>query len=110
MPSYYDLLHLLADMINSWQDIGLALRVSSVYLDGLSCSHDTLIIKLSKVIRNWMDSHSSPVTWETVISAIESPFVDNKMKADEIRHYLGKLIIIIKLIVMLGTIYDTLPV
>ena len=97
-------------MKHSWELIGLALGVSSDYLDGLSCSQDALIIKLSNVISKWMDSHSSPVTWETVIFAIEGPIVDNKMKADEIRHYLGKLIIIIKLIVMLGTIYDTILV
>ena len=94
----------------SWQDVGLALRVSSDYLDGLSRSHDTPSTNLSKVISKWMVSQPSPVTWKTVISAIEGPIVDNKKKADEIRNYLGKLIIIIKLIVMPDTIYDTLPV
>ena len=80
----------------SWQDIGLALGLSPNYLDGLSRSHDTPSIILSNVIRIWMDSQSSPVTWKTVISAIEGPIVNNKRKADEIRHYLGNLIIIIK--------------
>ena len=94
----------------SWQEIGLALGVSSDYLDDLPRNHDTPSTNLSKVISKWMDSQPSPVTWKTVISAIEGPFVDNKRKADEIRNYLGNLIIIIKLIVMLGTIYDTLPV
>ena len=97
-------------MKNSWQDIGLGLRVSSDYLDGLKRSQDTPSIILSNVIRNWMDSQSSLVTWKTVISAIEGPIVNNKRKANEIRNYLGKLTIIIKLIVMLDTIYDTLPV
>ena len=110
MPNHYDLLHLLADMENSWQLIGLALGVSCDSLDGLSRSHETSMTKLSKVISEWMNSHSSPVTWETMISTIEGPIVNNKKKAVEIRHYLGKLIIIIKLIVMLGTIYDTILV
>ena len=101
MPSHYDLLDLLADMKNSWQDIGLALRVPSDYLNGLSRSHNTLTFKLSEVIRKWMVSQSSPVTWKTVISAIEGPIVSNKRKADEIRDYLGKLIIIIKLIIIM---------
>ena len=98
-------------MKNSWQDIGLALRVSSDYLDGLSRSQDTPSTKLSNVIRNWMDSQSSPVTWKTMISAIEGPIVNNKRKADEIRDYLGKLILIVKfIIIMSGNINDTLSV
>ena len=80
-------------MKNSWLDIGLALRVSSDYLDCLSRSPDPPHTKLSNVIKNWMDSQSSPVTWKTVISAIECPIINNKRKADEIRDYLGKLII-----------------
>ena len=99
------MLCLLADMQNSWRDIGFALRVSSDYLDGLSRSPDHPHTKLSNVISNWIDSRSSPVTWSTVISAIESLIVNNKRKADEIRDYLGKLIIIVKLlIIMCGNI------
>ena len=79
-------------MKNSWQVIGLALGASQDYLDGLIHSQDDPIIKLSNVIRNWMDSQSSPVIWKTLISAIEGPIVNNKRKADEIRDYLGKLI------------------
>ena len=98
-------------MKNSWQVIGLALGVSHDYLDGLMHSQDDPIIKLSNVIRNWIDSQSSPVTWKTVISAIEGPIVNNKRKADEIRDYLGKLILIVKLIIITsGNIYDTLLV
>ena len=93
IPRHYDLLCLLADIKNSWQDIGLALGVSDDYLDGLKHSQDTPSTKLSNVIRKWMDSQPSLVTWKTVISAIEGPIVDNKRKADEIRDYLGKLII-----------------
>ena len=88
-------------MKNSWRDIGLALRVSSDYLDGLSHSQDTPSTILSNIIRNWIDSQSSPVNWKTLISAIEGPLVDNKRKADEIRDYLGKLIIIVKLIIIM---------
>ena len=110
MPTYYDVLYLLADMKYRWEDIGLALKVSFDYLDGLSRSHDTPSTKLSNVIRNWMDSQSSLVTWKTLISAIEGPIVNNKRKADNIRDYLGKLIIIVNLTVMPDTIYDTLSV
>ena len=88
-------------MKNSWQVIGLALGGSQNYLDGLICSQDDPIIKLSNVIRKWMYSQSSPVLWKTVISAIEGLIVKNKRKADEIKDYLGKLIIIVKFIIFM---------
>ena len=72
------------------------------------CSQDDPIIKLSNVIRKWMYSQSSPVIWKTVISTIEGPIVNDKRKADKIRDYLGKLIIIVKLIIMLVSLYDIL--
>ena len=95
-------------MKNSWQVIGLALGASHDYLDGLIRSQDDPIIKLSNVIKNWMDTQSSLVIWKTVISAIEGPIVNNKRKADQIRDYLGELIIIVKLIIMHVSLYDTL--
>ena len=110
MPRHYDVLCLLEDIDNRWRDIGLALGLSYNHLDSLSNSQDTPSTKLSNVIRNWMDSQSSPVTWKTVISAIEGPIVNKKRKADEIRDYLGKLVLIVNLIVMPDTIYDTLSV
>ena len=90
-PDQLSLINLLADVSNKWQEIGLALGVKQKDLDSLS-SDLTNEVKLAKVIENWMKTQSSPVTWETVISAIEGPIVDNKSKADDIRHYLGKLI------------------
>ena len=69
----------------------MALNVKQNFLHGLSKSLDSNEIKLTKVIENWMNTQSSPVTWETVISAIEG-FVNNKSKADELRHHIGKLI------------------
>ena len=80
-------------MSNKWQEIGLALKVEENVLASLS-SDVTLSnkIKLAKVIENWMNTQSSLATWETVISAIEGRIINNKSKANEIRHHLGKLI------------------
>ena len=56
----------------------------------LDVSRDQATVKLCKVINKWITSgDQSLITWETVISAIEGPIVDNKKKADEIREYLG---------------------
>ena len=76
-----------------WREIGLALNVEPNFLHGLSSSSDSNEVKLANVIENWMNTQSSPITWEKVISAIEGPIVGhNKSKADELRHHLGKLI------------------
>ena len=91
VPDKHTLINLLADVSNKWELIGLALNVTQNFLDGLS---STLAdnVKLASVIENWMITQSSPVTWETVISAIEGPIVGHsKSKTDEIRHHLGKL-------------------
>ena len=89
-PDKHILINLLASISNKWQEIGIALNIEQNVLDGLS-SGLADNVKLAKVIENWMNTQSSPVTWETVISAIEG-FVNNKSKADELRHHIGKLI------------------
>ena len=87
-PSHDDLCCLLATINHKWYEVGLAFRISDDVLEGLHLERDNNMTKLSKVIKKWIDTKSSPVTWETVISAIEGPIVNNKNKADEIREYL----------------------
>ena len=79
---------LLANISADWEKIGLALNVSRNDLKSLRQKNIDETIKLSEVIAKWMETESSPVTWETVISAIEGPIVNNKQKAKEIRDYL----------------------
>ena len=91
-PNHDDLLPLLANISSKWDCIGLAFNVHTNELDSLSraVQYDDKT-KLSKVIQIWINTQSSPVIWETVISAIGGPIVDNKSKVDEILEYLGKL-------------------
>ena len=91
-PEQHTLIKLLANISNKWQEIGIALSIEQNFLDGLSKSLDSNEIKLTKVIEKWMNTQSSHATWETVISAIEGPIVNNKNKADELRRHIGKLI------------------
>lgn len=88
-PNEHDLLDLLADVDSMWQEVGLALVVDGNFLEGLQKEKDSNTTKLSKVIRCWINTKSSPVTWETVIAAMEGRVVNNKAKADEIREHLG---------------------
>lgn len=75
-----DLLKLLADISSQWEMIGLSLNLSSNFLDGLRSRSSSHMSNLSKVLQKWMDSRPSPVTWETILAAIESPIVSNKKK------------------------------
>ena len=77
------------DINNKWDDIGLALSIPQNVIDDLKRGQDNNNIKLFKVINQWIETMPSPVTWETVISALEGPIVSNKKKADDIRQYLA---------------------
>ena len=79
---------LLANISADWEKIGLALGVSQNDLKGLQQENIDKTVKLSRVIAKWMETESTPVSWETLISAIEGPIVNNKQKAKEIRDYL----------------------
>lgn len=91
-PNHDELLPLLANISSKWYSIGLAFKVHTNELDSLSkdVQYENTA-KLSKVIQSWIDTQSSPVIWETVISVIGGPIVKNQKKANEIRDYIGKL-------------------
>ena len=73
-----------------WHEIGLALKVGDNVLKGLQHQGEAKsnVVKLNEVIDSWITTKSSPVTWDTLITAIEGPFVNNVQKADEIHDYL----------------------
>ena len=88
-PDKIDVVTLLANLSARWKTIGLALRVDSNTLDGLSLSLQPNSDKLADVIGAWISAKPSLVTWKTLIKAIEGPLLQNKAKADEIRAHLG---------------------
>ena len=73
-----------------WHEIGLALRVHNNILEGLKRLGEAKsnVLKLNEVIDSWITTKSSPVTWDTLITAIEGPLVNNVQKANEIHEYL----------------------
>ena len=90
-PTEHELLDLLADISNLWHEIGLSLKVPHNILDNLKRSQESDRIKLSEVIHSWLTTTESHlVTWETVISTIKGPIVNNIKKANEIRQHLTK--------------------
>ena len=82
------LFDLLDDICDKWYEIGLALHVHPNFLDDPQLRHCDDTFRLSNIINRWVN-HSSSVTWEMVINAMESPIVKNKAKAEMICHYLS---------------------
>ena len=97
------LLSLLFGISDKWYDIGLSLQVRRNVLDEIKQSENNNYIKLKKVISIWRDTKSSPDTWETMITAAESPVINNKEIADGIRQYLkiSKLLLLSNDVVLL---------
>ena len=89
-PDRHELLDLLADIDDKWCEIGLSLKVADNVLNGLTSATMANVIKLDKVLQSWIETDSSPVTWDTMIAAIEGPLVNNVQKATEIHEYLTK--------------------
>ena len=90
-PNKHDLLEQLADIDDRWPQIGLALGVGDNVLSGLQTCQESNIFKLNKVLLSWMTTKSSPVTWDTVITAMEKPIINNIKKAEEIRKHLQSI-------------------
>ena len=102
-PDERVLFNLLYDISDQWYDIGLSLQVRRNVLDDLKQSEDDDETKLKKVMNIWEDTKSSSTTWETMITAMESPTINNKEIADYIRQYLqfSKLLLLSNEIVLL---------
>ena len=95
VPTKHELLNLLADISYLWPEIGLSFNVSDSVLGGLKHSQERNTVKLAEVIDSWLTTTEPHlVTWETVITAIKGPIVNQMRKANELRQYLtkGKLI------------------
>ena len=102
-PDEYELFSLLRSISDKWYDIGLSLQVRRNVLDEIKQSQDNDETNLKKVTNIWRDTKSSPDTWETIITAVESPVINNKEIADSIRHLLkiSKLLLLSNEIVLL---------
>ena len=80
IPNHEKALTLLTNISADWEEIGLALDVSLNDLKGLKQDNSSNMINFSQVIALWIQSKSSTVSWETLISAIEGPIINNKTR------------------------------
>ena len=102
-PTEFLLRPLLLDIRHKWYDIGLSLQVPRNVLDDLKQSQDDDVGNLFEVINVWKHTQPSLVTWETVISDIESPKIKEQEIADMIRQHLklSKILLLSNNIVLL---------
>ena len=79
----------MAKNAHQYKRFATKLGVESGFARGLS--GDDNIEKLDEIIDHWMTTRSSPVTWRTIIEAVESDTLDNNIElADKIRNWLEK--------------------
>ena len=88
-PDQHNILESLPNIDHQWCVIGTALKVSNNVLNGLQSSPQDNKVKLSQVIHNCLTFWPLPVTWKTVISAIEGKIINNLAKGNKIRDHLG---------------------
>ena len=84
-PDKLDLQKLLAPIKHQWRPIGEALKVdhgSIISVENNATYTDT--VRLSHILQLWMDQKPSPVTWRTIIDAIEDPPVKSSAIANKI--------------------------
>ena len=81
-------MELLAQNANEYKKLALALDVDDGFVEGLKSSDDD-IVNLDKIIRRWIQTRCSPVTWNTIIEAVESViFGKNLDLGEKIRTWL----------------------
>ena len=78
------LTELLAPIKHKYGEIALA-------LDMPDCAHETSsksnILKLSDVLKNWIERKGTDATQEVLVAAIEGPLVENKIIGEKIRSF-----------------------
>ena len=81
-------MELLAQNAHDYKKLALALDVDDGFVEGLKSSDDD-IVNLDKIIRRWIQTHCSPVTWNVIIESVESIiFGKNLELGEKIRNWL----------------------
>ena len=81
-------MELLAQNAHEYKKLALALDVDDGFVEGLKSSDDD-IVNLDKIIRRWIQTRCSPVTWNVIIESVESVvFGKNLELGEKIRNWL----------------------
>ena len=85
-------MNFLVYISHKWKDIGVVLSVPYYVLEGLQCTNDPNIIKLSDVIEYWLNQ-SENASWALLFEMLDGPIVDERKVGDDIRQFLSDPII-----------------
>ena len=85
-----DVLKLLVPIRHKWQTIGLSLEVNDTDLECISMCNKPADIKLSMMIRKWLEEKSNEATWKELLQKLEGPIVNNRQIGDDIRTFLKR--------------------
>ena len=81
-------MELLAENAYKYKELAIALGVGHTFVEGLKYS-DKDIINLDKIIKHWIQTQCSPVSWHTIIESVESViFGKNLDLGEKIRNWL----------------------
>ena len=87
-PDKRHVVELLAQNAYEYKKLALALDVDDGFVEGLKSSDDD-IVNLDKIIRQWIQTRCSPVTWNVIIESVESIiFGKNLELGEKIRNWL----------------------
>ena len=88
VPDTADLLGLLDEVENEWENIGKGLEIFGNHLIAAFRDNNDDKSRLSSVLTSWKESKSTPTTWETIIDVMES--LKHNSTANKIRQFLAK--------------------
>ena len=87
-PDKRHVVEVLAQNAHDYKKLALALDIDDGFVGGLEYNDDD-IVKLDKIIRQWIQTRCSPVTWNVIIKSVESViFGKNLDLGEKIRNWL----------------------
>ena len=81
-PEKRHVVKLLAQNAHEYRKLALALDIEDGFVEGLNKSDDS-IINLDNVLRQWIRSRCSSVTWNVIIESVESVTFGMNLKLGE---------------------------
>lgn len=82
--------HELAYVRGKWYDIGVQLDLSVAKLHEIEIDYHFMHRRFAEVINFWLKGNTLiPVTWESLIDALESPPVNERGLAKKLREKMG---------------------
>ena len=88
-PELHRLVELLDPVCTEWDVIGCQLGVNIEIIDDVNKSDET---KLKEVIEKWVETKSTPTTWNKIIEVVKGPVIQSPDVARKIQEYLEQIL------------------